>query len=93
VAEILRASEDITAEDVLSGSRLPVLSPRELKRILEKVGFQEVRTTGGHVVMRNETVPSRTVAIPGHGKQIPPGTLFRILKDSGITPEDARRLG
>lgn len=64
--------------------KLPVLSGKEVCRILERHGFSEVRRKGSHVVMQrilpNATI---TVPIPDH-KEIRIGTLFSIIRQSGL---------
>lgn len=36
--------------------RLPRISSREAIRVLERLGFEQVRQTGSHVVMKKETL-------------------------------------
>ncbi len=64
--------------------KLPILSGKEVCRILEKHGFSEVRRRGSHVVMQrmlpNTTV---TVPVPNH-KEIRIGTLLSIIRQSGL---------
>ncbi len=63
--------------------RLRVLSGREVCRILETVGFAEVRRRGSHVVMQRRTVGSTvTVPVPDH-REIRIGTLQSIIRQSG----------
>jgi predicted RNA binding protein YcfA (HicA-like mRNA interferase family) len=58
--------------------KLPVLSGREVCRILERHNFLEVRRRGSHVVIQrmlpNTTI---TVPVPNH-KEIRVGTLLSI---------------
>ena len=64
--------------------KLPILSGKEVCRILEKYGFSEVRRRGSHIVMQrmlpNITV---TVPVPDH-KEIRIGTLLSIIRQSGL---------
>jgi len=47
--------------------RLRVLSGREVRRILQRHGFVEVRQRGSHIVMQRRTdAGSVTVPIPDH---------------------------
>ncbi len=63
--------------------RLRVLSGREVCRILETVGFAEVRRRGSHVVMQRRTADSTiTVPVPDH-KEVRIGTLQSIIRQSG----------
>ena len=45
-------------------SRLPVLSAREVIRILDQVGFEVVRQRGSHVRLKHED--GRVVTVPVH---------------------------
>ena len=45
-------------------SRLPVLSAREVIRILEQMGFEIVRQRGSHVRLKHED--GRVVTVPVH---------------------------
>ncbi len=65
----------------------PVLKPREVVAILEKLGFVEVRQRGSRKQYRHSdgrctTVPFRT------GRDISPILLRQIAKDIGLTVED-----
>ena len=64
--------------------RLRPLSGRQICRILEQHGFQEVRRRGSHVVMQSSTASgTRTVPVPDHGT-VAIGTLVSIIRQSGI---------
>lgn len=63
---------------------------RELKDMIEKDGWQHVRTSGSHLHYRHPTKPG-TVTIPGGGKlgrDVPPGTLRSVLRQARLTRED-----
>ena len=45
-------------------SRLPVLSAREVIRILDQLGFEVVRQRGSHVRLKHED--GRVVTVPVH---------------------------
>ena len=72
--------------------RLPSISGRDLVRALKRAGFEEVRQRGSHVALRKRT-PARTykVIVPLHSS-LARGTLFDILKQAGLTPEELRSL-
>lgn len=64
--------------------KLPVLSGRELCRILAQHGFAEVRRRGSHIVMQKpDGVGTRTVIVPDHA-EIRMGTLLSIIRQSGL---------
>ncbi|MBN1344985.1 MAG: type II toxin-antitoxin system HicA family toxin [Phycisphaerae bacterium] len=65
--------------------RVPSLSPRKVVRIREDEGFEKDHQTGSHLVMRHPDTKRRAV-VPVHARDIPRGTLLRILKEAGIDP-------
>lgn len=67
--------------------RLPSMSGRDLVRALKRAGFQEVHQRGSHLALRKAT-PERTykVVVPLH-PSLARGTLFSILKQAGLTPD------
>lgn len=67
--------------------RLRVLSATEVCKILEKHGFQQVRQSGSHIIMRRQLPDRRiTVPVPNHS-EIARGTLKSIIDQSEI-PKD-----
>ena len=72
--------------------KLPVVSAREVVRALERAGFEFLRQRGSHSVLINRET-RQTVPVPVHGsKDLPSGTLRRIIRDVGLTVEDFRQL-
>lgn len=68
-------------------SNIPVLKPQEVVRILENLGFMEVRQRGSHKQFRHEDVRGTTV--PFHkGCDISPRLLRQIAKDIDLTIEE-----
>jgi predicted RNA binding protein YcfA (HicA-like mRNA interferase family) len=59
------------------------LSSREAIHLLKKAGWQEVRTTGSHHHFRHAMRPG-TVTVPHPVKDMPPGTLKSIERQSGV---------
>lgn len=70
--------------------RLPVVSGRQPIRALEKAGWSVERTRGSHWSMSHPDV-GYVVVVPLH-KELAKGTLNRILKDTGLSREELRRL-
>jgi predicted RNA binding protein YcfA (HicA-like mRNA interferase family) len=69
---------------------LPVLKPREVAVILEKLGFVEVRQRGSHKQYRH--ADGRGTTIPFHsGRDISPALLRQIARDIGLTVEEMLR--
>lgn len=70
--------------------KLPRLSGKELIRILELGGYTQVRTKGSHVrLYPPEGSGLKKVTVPLH-RELKPGTLTNIMKDSGLTIEDLK---
>jgi len=72
-------------------SKLPVISSRHLCKVLEKIGYFEDHQTGSHIILRNENSPYRRLTVPDH-KKITKGTLRAIIKQTGLTIEEFKRL-
>jgi predicted RNA binding protein YcfA (HicA-like mRNA interferase family) len=65
----------------------PVLKPREVATILERLGFVEVRQRGSHKQYRHPD--GRGTTVPFHpGRDISPILLRQIAKDIGLTVEE-----
>ena len=72
---------------------VPVLKPREVVRLLQGLGFQEVRQRGSHKQFRHPD--GRVTTVPFHkGRDISPTLLRKIASDIGFTVSQflARRL-
>lgn len=68
--------------------KLPLLSWREVVKVLVKAGFRAVRQKGSHLILaKNEYV----VPIPKH-KEIKRGLLIEIIAEAGLTREEFLRL-
>ena len=68
-------------------SNLPVLKPREVIRILETLGFVEVRQRGSHRQFRH--ADGRGTTVPFHaGRDIAPPLLRQIAKYIGMNAQD-----
>lgn len=68
--------------------KLPLLSWREVVKVLVKAGFRVVRQKGSHLILvKNEYV----VPIPKH-KEIKRGLLIEITTEAGLTREEFLKL-
>jgi predicted RNA binding protein YcfA (HicA-like mRNA interferase family) len=66
---------------------LPVLKPREVIAILNKLGFVEVRQRGSHKQYRHPD--GRCTTVPFHkNRDISPNLLRQITRDIRITVEE-----
>lgn len=65
---------------------VPVLKPREVAALLERLGFIEVRQRGSHKQYRH--ADGRATTVPFHGaRDIAPSLLRKIARDIGLTVE------
>jgi predicted RNA binding protein YcfA (HicA-like mRNA interferase family) len=68
-------------------SRLPRLTAKEVRRLLEARGFMVVRQRGSHVILRDSQ--GRRVTLPAHsGKILHPKILAAIMVDAGLSEAD-----
>jgi predicted RNA binding protein YcfA (HicA-like mRNA interferase family) len=66
---------------------VPVLKPREVAGILERLGFLEVRQRGSHRQYRH--ADGRATTVPFHpGRDISPTLLRVIARDIGMDVRD-----
>lgn len=69
---------------------IPVLKPQQVIRLLENLGFVEVRQRGSHKQFRHED--GRGTTVPCHkGRDISPTLLRQIARDIGLTIEELLR--
>ena len=64
--------------------RLPRLSGSEIVRTFERLGFEQVRQRGSHVVLRRE---EQGCVVPLH-REVKTGTLAGIVRQSGVTMDN-----
>ncbi len=65
--------------------KLPVVSAREVIAALRRAGFEVDRQEGSHVVMVHEG-SGRVAVVPMHGgRDVPAGTLRKILRQAGLS--------
>jgi predicted RNA binding protein YcfA (HicA-like mRNA interferase family) len=65
-------------------SRLPLLSWREVVKVLAKAGFQVARQKGSHLILIKD---EQIVPVPKH-KEIKRGLLMEIIAEAGLTKEE-----
>lgn len=61
------------------------VKPRQIIKVLESKGFKLIRQKGSHRLYRKSQL---RVTVPYHTKDLKPGTLRNILKQSGLTESD-----
>ena len=64
--------------------KLPVLSGRDVVKALERLGFEQMRQRGSHVVMQRDGVGC---VVPLH-KELKTGTLAGIVRQAGLTQDE-----
>jgi predicted RNA binding protein YcfA (HicA-like mRNA interferase family) len=69
--------------------KLAGLNGRQIIRALRRGGFELVRVSGSHHVLRKPGVPNSKVIVPVHrARDIPPGTVASIVKQASLTVEE-----
>ena len=71
-------------------SKLPVISGRELVRVLRHVGFELDRQKGSHMILFRPE-PQTTLSVPDH-RELDRGTLRALLRQAGVSAEELARL-
>jgi len=72
--------------------RLPRITADQLIRALERDGWQRVRQSGSHVILKHPSKPGRVV-VPRHASvTLKPKVVQDALAQSGFTEEELRRL-
>ncbi|PIZ66580.1 toxin HicA [Candidatus Roizmanbacteria bacterium CG_4_10_14_0_2_um_filter_36_9] len=67
--------------------KLPILTSRQVVKILKKKGFEPVRQTGSHLTFNNRLTRKITV-VPIHSDDIAKGTMKSIIKQAGLSIGD-----
>lgn len=72
-------------------SKLPIISPQQMGRILKHLGFQLIRQKGSHAFFRH--LDGRSTVVPIHkGEDLGRGLIRGILKDIDIEPLEYQQL-
>jgi predicted RNA binding protein YcfA (HicA-like mRNA interferase family) len=73
--------------------KLPVLSGKEIMKVLSKIGFQHLRTRGSHAILSKEDKEKGkiTIPVPLH-PELAKGTLKSIMNQSGLRLDDLLNL-
>lgn len=72
-------------------SDLPRISGRELVKALKKIGYEQDRQRGSHIILRQTDSPHRRVTVPDH-KEVAKGTLRAIIREVGLTVDEFNNL-
>ncbi len=72
---------------------LPAVSARQVLAALRRAGFVVDRIAGSHHVLVHPSDARRTVTVPFHGaRSLKLGTLRNIIRQSGLTVDEFRKL-
>lgn len=65
-------------------TRLPQVSGDDVVRVLRKLGYEQDRMRGSHIIMRHAEPPHRRITVPDHNP-VAKGTLRAIIREAGLT--------
>lgn len=68
--------------------KMPRISSKEAIRAFERLGFEQIRQTGSHVVMRKMTEVGKIGCVVPMHRELKVGTLRGILKQAQVTVEE-----
>ena len=68
--------------------KLRRVSGRQAVRALEKLGFEQVRQRGSHVVLKKQKPEGAVGCVVPLHRELAIGTLRGILKQAGVTPDE-----
>jgi predicted RNA binding protein YcfA (HicA-like mRNA interferase family) len=71
---------------------LPIIKPRQVINALLRGGFYLHHQTGSHARLVHKTMSNLKATVPVHSKDIPKGTLRRIIKQANLTVEEFLQL-
>ena len=70
---------------------LPIITSKQLIKLLKTIGFAEIRQKGSHLTFYREN-DNISITIPIHSKTIGIGLTHTIIKQAGLTPKKAKKL-
>lgn len=73
-------------------SKLPVISGREIIKLLTKIGFEIVGREGSHVRLKRKRDKEVLIVIVPMHRELAKGTLRSILRQANMTVDDLVRL-
>jgi predicted RNA binding protein YcfA (HicA-like mRNA interferase family) len=70
--------------------RLPRVTAAQILRVLRRLGFEEVRASGSHRILRNAA--GKRITVPYHaGHILHPKLLQSIMRDADLSVEELRQ--
>ncbi len=70
--------------------KLPIVSGQEAIRALERLGFEQVRQKGSHVILKKTTSEGEIGCVVPLHKELAIGTLRGVLRQAGVDVEEFR---
>ena len=67
---------------------LPSLTSKEIIKILQRIGFDFYRQTGSHRIYVKGDLQ---VIVPYHNRDIKKGTLYQIVKGTGLSVDEFKK--
>jgi len=67
--------------------KLPILTAKEVLKILRENGFEIVGRKGSHIRLKRKVPPPARIVIVPDFHEIPRGTLSSIIRQSGLPKE------
>ena len=64
---------------------LPTLTGRAVFAVLERAGFEVMRTKGSHISCGIGLIPTWQTVAPVHRSDLPPGTVRAILRQAHLS--------
>ena len=64
---------------------LPIVKPKQVIGVLEKLGFVKIRSKGSHIQMKKSNL---LATIPVHNRDLNKSTLKSILRQAKLTIEE-----
>lgn len=71
-------------------SKLTIISSKDMVKILEMLGFEEIRQRGSHKNFRHKD--GRATVVPFHGEDLGRGLIRKILNDIDILVEEYEKM-
>jgi predicted RNA binding protein YcfA (HicA-like mRNA interferase family) len=72
-------------------SVLPRISGREVVKARTRIGYEEDRQRGSHIILRQSSYPHRRITVPDH-REIAKGTLRAVIREAGLTVDEFKAL-
>lgn len=66
-------------------TNIPSLTPKKIIKILERIGFTFYRQKGSHKIFVKDEFQ---IVVPFHNKDLKKGTLYNIIKGTGLTVKE-----